>query len=191
MHPHVDPSTAMYVLSALLGGIALASACGLRAFLPLLALSLAARAGLVHLSARAGWIAGDPALWTFAVATVLELAADKIPIVDHVLDAVATVVRPAAAAVAGWAALGTVDPRLAAMAAVVLGGGALGVHVLKAKARLGSTALTLGHANPLLSIGEDIAAAALSAVAFLAPLLVLVLLAAVLLWLLAPRRGAR
>jgi hypothetical protein len=188
MHPGLDQPTLVSVISALLGGVALASACGLRAFLPLLALSLAARAGLVHLAARTAWIGGDPALWAFAVATVLEVLGDKVPILDHLLDVVGTVVRPAAAAVAGWALFGAVDPTLAAIAAVILGGGAMGIHLLKAKMRLGSTALTLGHANPLLSVGEDISAALLSAAAFLAPLLGAVLLAALVIWAVAGRR---
>ncbi len=188
MHWSLDPSSLPAVVFALLGGIALASACGLRAFLPLFALSLATRAGLAHLAPGAAWIGSTTALWTLGVATALELLADKVPIVDHVLDAVATFVRPAAAAVAGWATFGAVDPSLSWIAAVVLGAGALGVHALKAKTRLGSTALTLGHANPILSAGEDVAAALLSASAFLAPLLAAILVVGGMIWLVTRRR---
>ena len=186
----LHPASVVTVLYALLGGIALASACGLRAFLPLLALSLASRAGLVHLAPSTGWIGSTAALWSLAVATVLELAGDKIPVVDHALDVAGTVVRPVAAAIAGWATFGVVNPVLASIAAVILGGGAMGIHALKAKTRLGSTALTLGHANPVLSVGEDLVAASLSAAAFLAPLLVAVIIAAVLVWVFANRRSA-
>jgi hypothetical protein len=188
MDPGLDSPTLVTVVVALLGGVALASACGLRAFLPLTALSLAARAGLVHLTDKAAWIAGDGALWVLAVATLLEMAGDKVPILDHLLDVAGTVVRPAAAAVAGWALFGTVDPTLSAIAALILGSGALGIHLLKAKTRLGSTALTMGHANPLLSIGEDVSAALLSAAAFLAPLLGALLLAGLVTWAIAGRR---
>jgi len=189
MHPNLDPHTLSTVVTAALAGVAIAAACGLRAFLPLLALGLAARFGLVHVAAPAGWLTSDAALWALAVAAVLEALADKVPVVDHALDAVATFVRPAAAAVAGWATFGTVHPAVAFVAALVLGSGALGIHALKAKVRLGSTALTLGHANPLLSTGEDAAAAGLSAVAVFAPIAGAVLVVALLAWALSRRRG--
>ncbi len=189
MTPFVHAPTPAAALTAMLAGIALASACGLRAFLPLLGLSLASRAGLVHLAPSAGWISGDVALWALAIATVLELVGDKVPVVDHALDVLGTFVRPAAAAVAAWATFGAVDPTLAAIASIVLGAGALGLHLLKAKTRIGSTVLTLGHLNPLLSLAEDGAAAALSAAALLAPAVAAVLVVAGLAWLLGRRRA--
>lgn len=158
------------VVFAVLAGVGIAAACGLRAFLPLLALAVASHFGAVHLSAKADWLGSLPAITTLGVATLLELLADKVPVVDHALDVAATFVRPAAAAVAAWATFGTVNPALAFAAALILGGGALGIHLAKAKARLGSTILTLGHANPVISMVEDGIAAALSALAVLAPI---------------------
>jgi hypothetical protein len=187
----LDHTSMFSLIVALLGGVALASACGLRAFLPLFALSIATRAGLVHLASQTTWLGSDAALWSLGIATILEVAGDKIPIVDHALDVLGTFVRPAAAAVAGWATFGGVDPSLSAIAAIVLGAGAFGIHALKAKTRLGSTALTLGHANPLLSVGEDVTAAGLSAAAVLAPLLAAILVVAGLIWLVAGRRRGR
>jgi hypothetical protein len=78
---------------------------------------------------------------------------------------------------------------LGAIAALVLGAGALGVHLAKAKARLASTALTLGHANPLISLGEDLVAAGLSAAALLVPLLALGAVAIGVFMVVAWRRG--
>lgn len=159
---------------AAVAGVCIAAACGLRAFLPLLALALGSRFGAVHLSAQSAWMGSDVALWTLGIAAVVELAADKIPVVDHALDVLATFVRPAAAAIAGWATFGNVNPALAAIAALILGAGALGIHAAKAKLRLGSTALTLGHANPVLSAGEDLAAGVVSVMAILVPFVALV-----------------
>src|SRR5262245_25328093 len=76
---------------ALLSGVALAAVCGLRAFLPPLAVGLAARFGLLELDLRVAWLAGDPALVAFGFAAVLEIAADKVSVVDHALDLVAGV----------------------------------------------------------------------------------------------------
>ena len=151
-------------------GIAIAAACGLRAFLPLLALSLGVRFDFVRVDHAAEWIASTPVLVTLVWATVLEIAADKIPAVDHMLDLVATGLRPAAAGLAAWCTFEALHPAIGIAAALVLGGGAMGLHVAKAKVRLGSSMLTLGNANPVLSFVEDAISAGLSALALLAPI---------------------
>jgi hypothetical protein len=140
---------------ALLSGVAVAAACGLRAFLPLLALGLAARVGIIELRGGAQWLAGDLALAALGAATVIEIAGDKIPVVDHALDAVATVLRPAAAWLASFALLSGWPTPWAQIAALVLGTAALTLHGLKASLRLGSTATTLGAGNLLLSLLDD------------------------------------
>ena len=151
-------------------GIAIAAACGLRAFMPLLALSLGVRFDFVHVDHAAAWIASTPVLVTLVWATVLEVVADKVPALDHLLDLIGTGLRPAAAGIAGWCTFEGVHPALAIAAALLLGGGAMGLHVAKAKVRLGSSMLTLGGANPVLSFLEDAIAAGLSALALLAPI---------------------
>jgi len=151
-------------------GIAIAAACGLRAFLPLLALGLGVRFGLVHVDPSAAWIGSTPALVSLVWAALLEIVGDKIPALDHLLDLAGTLVRPAAAMIAGWCTFRGVHPAVAAVAAVLLGAGTMGVHVTKAKVRLGSSMLTFGSANPLLSFVEDAIATGLSALALLAPI---------------------
>ena len=161
-----------HLLLALASGVAIAAACGLRAFLPLLAIGLGARFGLLSLRPGAQWLASDPALLALGIAAALEIAGDKLPVVDHALDAVGSVLRPAAAWLGAYAVLEGWGSPWAQIAALVLGGGALAV--------LGSSALTAGHANPVLSALEDAGAAALVACAILLPLaaLALVLLGA-------------
>jgi len=157
-------------LLALAAGIGIAAACGLRAFLPLLALSLGVRFDLVRVDHSAAWIASTPVLVTLAWATVLEIAADKVPALDHLLDLIGTGLRPAAAGLAGWCTFEGLHPALGIAAALVLGSGAMGLHVAKAKVRLGSSILTMGGANPVLSLVEDAISAGLSALALLAPI---------------------
>jgi hypothetical protein len=175
---------------ALLSGIGIAAACGLRAFLPLFVVGLAARSGFLPLHAGSEWLAGDNALWALGIATVLEIAADKIPVVDHALDALGTFLRPAAAWVGGFAVLQGWGEPWAQIGAVVLGAGALAVHGAKAKARLGSTAMTAGHANPALSVLEDLTSFGLLAAAILAPLAALVLVL-LLVWMVRRYRQRR
>ncbi len=182
--PSIDAS---FVL-ALLSGIALAAACGLRAFLPLLALGLAARFGVIGLRPGVAWLGSAHALWALGLATAIEIAGDKIPIVDHALDVAGTVVRPAAAWLGAFALFAAWPAPWAQIAAVVVGSCALGVHALKAHARIGSSALTLGSANPLVSLVEDALAFAATAIALFAPFVVLGL-AMLVAWIVL--RGAR
>ena len=169
-------------------GVAIAAACGLRAFLPLLALALGVHFELIHVHPGAAWIGTMPAILTLVWATILEVAADKVPALDHALDVVALGLRPAAAALAAWATFAGVHPALAVAAAVVLGAGAMGVQVAKAKVRLGSSMLTFGAANPLLSFAEDGITIVIATLAILAPLAAL---AAVVLAVWVVRRAFR
>ncbi len=173
---------------ALASGIAVSAACGLRAFLPLLALGVAGRLGWIELQSSVAWLESTPAIVCFGAATVVEVAGDKIPVVDHVLDVAATFLRPAAAWLAGFAMLAHWPSPWAQITAVAFGGSALAVHALKAKTRLGSTAVTLGHANPVLSTVEDLIAIVILAAVILAPLIAL---AAVMALIVAFVRGRR
>ncbi len=169
----VDLSSWLPFVLAAVAGTAIAAACGLRAFLPLLAMAAGAKLGLLQLDDSIHWIASDAAILALTTATVLELLADKVPALDHLLDAISTFIRPAAAALAAWAGFAGVHPAVGVVAALVLGAGALGIHATKSKVRLGSSVTTLGAANPILSFIEDAVALTLSLLAILAPLVAL------------------
>lgn len=167
-----------WVLPALLG-LGLASATGLRTFLPLLMLALAAKFELfgVRLIDQMDWLASWPAVAALATATVAEFAGDKIPAVDHALNAIGYVTRPLAGAVAAGSVFWAVDPTAAAIAGVIVGApAALAFNAAQTGARVASTATTGGLANPLVSFVEDALALATVLVAFLAPILVPALL---------------
>ena len=161
-------------VAALAAGIALSAVAGLRAFLPLFGLGLAARLGLVPLGEHFGWLASDAALVVFGTATVVESLADKVPVLDHALDVLGTVLRPAAGVLATAGLLGPLPPLAKAVIAITVGAGVAGaMHVAKAKTRVASSALSLGVANPLVSVAEDLAAVALVLLAILAPIVAL------------------
>lgn len=183
-------ASVLTLLVPLASGIGIAAASGLRAFLPLLVVGVAARLGWIELQPGTAWLAGAPALIALGVATVLEILADKIPAVDHALDLVSTVTRPLAAWLGAYAVMVHWPSPWSSLVTLGLGGGALALHLLKAKLRLGSTAATMGHGNPFLSVVEDVTAVAILIVAVLAPLLVL-LLVALLAWALLRSRRAR
>jgi len=138
-------------------GLTLAVTCGLRAFLPLGLVSALGAGGLLDLPSQLEWMTSAPAVLTFWTAAVAEVVADKVPVVDHAFDAVATFLRPAAGAVAGGALIGGADPIVACVFG--LAGGTLvagATHIGKASVRAGSTATTAGTGNPVLSIIEDL-----------------------------------
>lgn len=158
---------------ALLAGVGIASAAGLRAFLPLLALGAAGRLGWLTVHESVRWLSSDAALIALGAAAVLEIAGDKIPVVDHALDVVGTVLRPAAGWLGAYALMPEWPAPWPAIVAFVLGSSALAVHGLKAKTRIGSTAVTAGAGNPFLSVLEDVAALLLIGLALLLPVVFL------------------
>ena len=164
----------VWVLPALLG-LGLASATGLRTFLPLLMLALAAKFEMfgIRLNDQMDWLASWPAISALAVAAVAEFAGDKIPAVDHALNAVGYVTRPVAGAVAAGSVFWAVDPTTAAVAGVIVGAPiALAFNAAQTGVRVGSTATTGGLGNPLVSLIEDVLAVLTVIVAFLAPVII-------------------
>ncbi|HET8631595.1 MAG TPA: DUF4126 domain-containing protein [Thermomicrobiales bacterium] len=177
-------------MDAILSGVGLAGAAGLNAYIPLLALSLAGRFGFAHLNPPYDALSSNWGLAVLLILLGIEVLADKIPGVDHVNDLVNTVIRPAAGAVLmlASAGAGTLSPGLALALGLIVAGG---VHGLKASARPLVTVSTAGIGNPVVSVGEDIAAMALSVLAFVAPVAVGILVALLLLGLLLLLRALR
>ena len=175
----MDWSSLADFLPSLALGIALAACAGLRAWLPLLLASLLARAGWLELGPSFRFLASNKALLLFAVATVIEIVGDKVPVVDHALDAIGTPLRPAAGALLAASVMGHVsDPLTALVLGTAVGApAALVPHAAKTALRAASTTLTGGLANPILSLIEDGASFILFVLAVLVPVAVVCLLA--------------
>jgi len=171
----MNPETGGALAISILAGIALAAAAGLRAFLPLLAVGIGSKLGLITLSDKFDFLGSDVAVVALAVAALVELAADKIPLVDHGLDAIATFVRPAAGFLAAMAVMGDLPDPLAIVLALFFAMITLGTHLGKAQTRAASTATTAGFGNPVVSAVEDGVSAGLSVLAVVAPLIAAVL----------------
>ena len=168
----------VWVIPALLG-LGLAASTGLRTFLPLLMLALAARFGWfgVELNEQMQWLHSDAAVAALGVAAAVEFTADKIPVVDNALSGIGLVVRPLAAALAAGSLFVGVDPLLAAVAGIIVGAPtALAFNAAQGGLRLASTATTGGLGNPVISLFEDALAFLTALLALLAPVLVPVFL---------------
>jgi Domain of unknown function (DUF4126) len=169
----VDAVSWLEIVPSLALGIGLAACAGLRAWLPLLLLGGLARWGVVDLSPSFEFVASTRALILFGVATVVEIAGDKIPAVDHTLDALSTVLRPAAGSLLAASVLWQVSDPLTAMALGIAVGApsALVPHAAKSTLRVVSTSFTGGLANPVLSLLEDALAFVLFVLTVVLPVL--------------------
>lgn len=176
----------------LLTGFGLATAAGLNAYIPLLALGLLSRfTALVSLPPGWAWLENGWVMAIVAVLLIVEVVADKLPALDSVNDAIQTFVRPTAGGIvfgSGTAAqtAAVADPGAFAQSGqwipVAIGVvTALAVSLTKSTVRPAANVATAGVAAPVLSTVEDVTSIGLVFVAILLPVLVLVVLLA-LLW---------
>jgi hypothetical protein len=107
----------------------------------------------------------------------VEFFADKVPAVNHINDAIQTIVRPVAGAIvfaASADAITEIHPVLSLAAGLLVAGG---VHAAKAGAiRPAVTATTAGAGNVFVSVLEDIISTILSILAVLLPVVLGVLI---------------
>ena len=156
-------------------GISLAAATGFRVFVPLLLAGLAARSGYLPLTDSFMWVATVPALIMLAVAAVTEVAAYYIPLLDNLLDSLATPMAVAAGIAVSYAVMGELPPMVKWTLAIVAGGGAAAAtQGATTLLRGASTVATGGLGNGIVSTGELFGAIALSLLAILLPILAVV-----------------
>ncbi len=157
-------------------GIGLSAACGFRVFVPLLVMSVASLMGWFEPMKGFEWLAMPSVCIALAIATFFEIGAYYIPWVDNLLDTIAT----PAALIAGTlttmaASTGEMSQFASWAAAIIVGGGtATAVQMSTVAVRGISTATTGGIANPLVSTGEWISALVVSILAFVMPVLLVI-----------------
>jgi hypothetical protein len=164
-------------------GIGLAAAAGFRIFVPLLAVGIAARAGILPLADGFQWLTSTPALLTLGTAAVFEVLAYYIPGVDHVLDLIAGPAAIGAGVVASASVMSDIPATVMWPVAIIAGGGVAGLTkgstaVLRAK----SGVLTAGLANPVVATIETAGATGIAILAIVVPLLCFVAVVALLYW---------
>jgi Domain of unknown function (DUF4126) len=169
----------------LLTGFGLATAAGLNAYIPLLALGLLSRfTDLVTLPHAWAWLENGWVMSIVAALLVVEVVADKIPALDSVNDVIQTFVRPTAGGIvfgSGTAAQtsAVTDPGAFAQSGqwIPIAVGvvtALVVSLTKSTVRPAANVATAGVAAPVLSTIEDVTSVGLVFAAILLPVLVLV-----------------
>ncbi|MGI8336164.1 DUF4126 domain-containing protein [Actinomadura scrupuli] len=169
---------------AMVTGLSLAAAAGLNAYIPVLVVGLLAMlTHTVTLPDEYGWMSNGWVLAIVAVLLAAEVVLDKVAVVDHLNDAIQTLIRPAAggAVFAATSAAGQVDsssfmhdnPWIGWVLGIAV---AFAVHLTKAGVRPAVNVGTAGTGTPVVSAAEDAVSLTMSLLAVLAPVLALIAL---------------
>jgi hypothetical protein len=128
--------------------------------------------GYLHPAHAFAFLGSDGATVLLGGLSILEFAGDKIPVIDHTLHVLHFATKPIAAAViVGSAVSGSGSLDALDYAGMGLGAlNALGIHTGIATVRGASTAMTLGVANPFVSLAEDVLAVFAAVFAILMPI---------------------
>jgi Domain of unknown function (DUF4126) len=178
----ITPDIPDFALSFVLG-IGLAAATGFRVFLPMLIMSGAAYTGHLPLDGGFAWLATPSALTMLAVAAVAEILAYYVPVLDNLLDALATPAAFVAGTIVSAAVITDLPPMVKWTAAVIAGGGIAGItQGVTAMLRAKSTVLTGGFGNSVIATAELAGALLVSLLTLAAPLAALGLVV-LFLWL--------
>ena len=170
-------------------GLGLAAAAGLRVFLPLLVLGIAARFGGLPLVSGFEWLASWPGLTALGAAMILEIAAYYLPWVDNLLDLAAGPLAVVAGVLATAAVSTELPPALRWSVAIIAGGGTAGaIQGLTSIARLKSLTSSGGLANPALATLELVGSLIVSILAIALPLFAIIVAVALVVMV---RRAAR
>lgn len=156
---------------ALCVGISLAAACGFRVFVPLLVMALGVRFCGLDIDENLAWLGSDAALACLGAATLAEILAYYIPVVDNLLDTIAGPAALVAGAVVTGGMLGELPDWLQWGTGIVAGSGIAGTVQLGTTAlRAAGTTTTAGIGNPIISTVENILATIGSILAVVLPL---------------------
>src|SRR2546421_11495214 len=160
-------------------GFAMGSAwlSGINLYATVVTLGLLQRFQLVRLPGDLGVLQEWWIIILAGILYVLEFAADKIPIVDSIWDAVHTFIRVPAGAILAASAFTQFDPSVRWVALLAGGGVALSSHGAKAATRLAANASPEPFSNIALSVIEDVIAVGASVLMTLHPVLILIVVA--------------
>tara|TARA_R110002111_G_scaffold57012_4_gene96841 strand:+ start:4512 stop:5102 length:591 start_codon:yes stop_codon:yes gene_type:complete len=162
------------ILSIFLG-IGLSASVGFRVFLPLFALSLAAYFNIWELNESWLWIGSTTVVITLGIATVVEIVAYYIPVIDNALDAIAIPLATIAGTAVMVSTVADLSPVITWALAIIAGGGtAAAVKSSASASRLGSTVSTAGFGNPIVSTIETGTSIVMSIISIFIPILAIV-----------------
>jgi len=151
-------------------GLGLAASCGFRVFVPLLISNIASMTGIINVTDGFEWMATWPAFAIFLTATIAEIGAYYVPVIDNALDTVAIPLATIAGTLLSVTFITDVPPMIQWTLGIIVGGGSAAVIKTGASmARLKSTAFTAGWANWIVATFEHIASIVMSVLTVIVP----------------------
>jgi hypothetical protein len=151
-------------------GLGLAASCGFRVFVPLLISNIASMTGIVNIGGGFEWMGSWPAFAIFLTATVAEIGAYYIPILDNALDTISVPLAAIAGTLLSVTFITDVPPMVQWTLGIIVGGGsAVVIKSGASMARLKSTAFTAGWANWLIATFEHVTSFVMSILTVLLP----------------------
>lgn len=156
-------------------GIALSACSGFRVFVPMLIANLSTRFEVFDLSQGFEWLSSPAATYIFGAATLAEILAYYIPIVDNLLDTIATPASFVAGTILTTSFLKIDSPELKWTLGIVAGGGVAGtIQAGTGLIRLASTKFTGGFGNSILATVENFISILFSILTLWIPVLIAV-----------------
>ncbi len=152
-------------------GLGLAASCGFRVFVPLLISNIASMTGIVNLGGGFEWMGSWPAFAIFLTATIAEIGAYYIPVIDNALDTISVPLAAVAGTLLSVTFITDVPPMVQWTLGIIVGGGSAAVIKSGASmARLKSTAFTAGWANWIIATFEHVTSFVMSVLTVLLPI---------------------
>jgi Domain of unknown function (DUF4126) len=115
------------LIASIFLGIGLSASAGFRVFIPLLVAAVAGKLGWIPLGAGFHWMSSYTAIACFATATIAEIAAYYIPVVDNFLDAITTPMAIGAGTLLATSVLPVDHELLKWVTGILIGGGGAGI----------------------------------------------------------------
>ncbi len=137
-------------------GIALSASSGFRVFVPMLIANLATRFEVFDLSQGFEWLSSPAATYILGAATLAEILAYYVPVIDNLLDTIALPASFVAGTILTTSLLKIDSPELQWTLGIVAGGGMAGtIQAGTGLLRLASTKFTGGFGNSILATIEN------------------------------------
>ena len=168
----------MDLLTGIFYAFGLSASAGLNAYIPLMIIGLLGHyTNWITLQKPWDTLSNPWILILLGILLIIEMLADKVPVINHINDIIQTFVRPAAGAIAFAASsnlITNIHPVLALACGLLVAGT---VHAAKAGViRPVVTATTGGTANVPVSVAEDVTSTVVSVLAIAVPAVVGILL---------------
>lgn len=158
-----------WILPVLLG-VGLSAATGIRIFLPFFIISLCSYFDLLSFGDQFAWLDNPYVVIALGVATAVEIAGYYIPLVDHILDIIATPMAFIAGIISMSSALPDMPMYFDNLLSLIVGGGtAVSINGMMGLWRVKTTASLFGFANPAFSTIENILSGLFTVLSFLIP----------------------